>query len=384
MTKKTTPYHVLFLSSWFPNRAFPTLGNFVQRHAKAVSTIHQVSVLYTYAVEGLSEYEWEVKREENYTQYILYFPKRRLNIIHASKAFKVALQKFESENEREVDIIHLNVLYPAARQALLLVRKWRVPFIVTEHWTGFHADTHSTIRPWQKTLMRTATKAAAFVCPVSEHLAKAMQHHGLKGNYKVVPNVVDTEIFVPNEEKENSVFTFLHVSSLLDQHKNVSGLLRAFQQVALKHPNVKLKVVGDGDINPHKHFAQKLGIPKEQIEFAGEQPLETIAELMRQANGFVLFSNYENLPCVIGESFASGTPVISSDVGGISEHMPTFGGKLVEKGNEKALIDAMEQMLLTTYSSQKLRSYAETNFSVEAIANAYSELYSLALKTTAK
>ena len=384
VTTKNTPYHILFLSSWFPNKAFPTLGNFVKRHAQSVSTIHQVSVLYIYPIDGLADCEWEVEQVENYTQYILYYPKKRLNILHSSRAFKVALQKFEAENERKVDMIHLNVLYPASRQALFLARKWRIPFIATEHWTGFHADTHSTIRPWQKALMRAATKAAAFVCPVSEHLAKAMQDHGLKGTFKVVPNVVDTELFTPLDSKDMKQFTFLHVSSLLDQHKNVSGLLRAFRTLAQKHPNVRLKVVGDGDIRPHQKLAIELGIRKEQIEFRGEQPLVIIAELMREANGFVLFSNYENLPCVIGEAFASGTPVISTDVGGISEHMPNFGGKLISKGNESELTQAMEEMLQTTYSENELRSYAETNFSVKAIAKAYNELYTEALKTTAE
>jgi len=49
----------------------------------------------------------------------------------------VALAKFEAENELKVDLIHLNVLYPAARQALYLNRKRDIPFLVTEHWKGF-------------------------------------------------------------------------------------------------------------------------------------------------------------------------------------------------------------------------------------------------------
>lgn len=376
MTTETTAYHVLFLASWFPNKEFKTLGNFVKRHAKAVSSLHQVSVLYTYPSENASDYNWEVNHQDNYHEYILYYPKKRPNVFFSSRAFKVALAKFEAENELKVDLIHLNVLYPAARQALYLNRKWDIPFLVTEHWTGFHSDTHSTIKPWQKALMKTAVNKASFVCPVSEHLGVAMRKHGLEGAYKVVPNVVDTKLFKLPTEKEQKAYTFLHVSSLLDQHKNVSGLLRAFKKLTENHTDVFLQIVGDGDISPHVNYANELGIPPAQLSFEGEQPLDQIASYMRQADNFVLFSNYENLPCVIGESFASGIPVISTDVGGISEHMPDFGGHLINKQDEAALYEAMKESITANHvSKEELRSYAEKNFSVHAIARAYSELY---------
>lgn len=333
-------------------------------------------MLYVYPSDNVTNYTWDVKRENNYSEYILYYPKKRPNVYYASRAFKEALKKFEAEIDKKVDLIHLNVLYPAARQALYLSRKWDIPFLATEHWTGFHADTHSTIKPWQKALMRAAANKAAFLCPVSEHLALAMQKHGLDGTYEVVPNVVDTTLFSLNNEESSTPFTFLHVSSLLDQHKNVSGLLRVFKKLAEKHKDVFLKVVGDGDVVPHLEYAQKLGIPDDQIAFEGEQPLSQIASYMRNADTFVLFSNYENLPCVIGESFASGTPVISTDVGGISEHMPPFGGHLINKQDEEALYEAMDESFRVKQSSkEQLRNYAEDHFSVNAIATAYSKLY---------
>jgi glycosyltransferase involved in cell wall biosynthesis len=39
-------------------------------------------------------------------------------------------------------------------------------------------------------------------------------------------------------------FTFLHVSTLDDSIKNVSGILDAFEKI--KHQNIELKIVGDG------------------------------------------------------------------------------------------------------------------------------------------
>ena len=40
-------YKILFISSWFPNKLEPTNGNFVQRHAEAVSQLHDVEILHS-------------------------------------------------------------------------------------------------------------------------------------------------------------------------------------------------------------------------------------------------------------------------------------------------------------------------------------------------
>ena len=44
MTKKN--FNILFLSSWYPNRVLPTLGNFVQKHAEAVALHSNVIALF--------------------------------------------------------------------------------------------------------------------------------------------------------------------------------------------------------------------------------------------------------------------------------------------------------------------------------------------------
>ena len=47
--------HVLFLCSWYPSRVDPLNGDFVQRHAEAVSTNHKVSVLHVISDKNLKK-----------------------------------------------------------------------------------------------------------------------------------------------------------------------------------------------------------------------------------------------------------------------------------------------------------------------------------------
>ena len=100
--------------------------------------------------------------------------------------------------------------------------------------------------------------------------------------------------------------------------------------------------------------------------------------MMKQADGLVLFSRKENFPCVIAEAWASGIPVISTDVGGIAEHMDDSRGMLVKSGDENALAEAIVN-LKKDWDKDAIRKYAVDHFSVDAVARQYDEAYRIAL-----
>jgi len=102
-----------------------------------------------------------------------------------------------------------------------------------------------------------------------------------------------------------------------------------------------------------------------------------IASYLNNSDVFVLFSNYENLPCVILEAFACGVPVVATNVGGISEYFPKDFGFLVEPKDKSAFKSA----ILNIYNSVKkpdkqlMHQYAKKHFGQQAIATSFSELY---------
>ena len=109
----------------------------------------------------------------------------------------------------------------------------------------------------------------------------------------------------------------------------------------------------------------------------GRIPHENVNQLMQNFDCFVLFSRYENQPCVQIESFASGLPIIASDVGGIDEFFPDNFGILIESENEDSLYQAMKNVIHGKSFSSKteMNSYAKNNFSNEVIASKINEVY---------
>ena len=105
---------------------------------------------------------------------------------------------------------------------------------------------------------------------------------------------------------------------------------------------------------------------------------------LQSASVFVLFSNYENLPCVILEAFSCGIPVISANVGGIAEYFPNDFGKLIPpKNKEQFLENLLYFSKKPPINKNKMHAYAIENFGKNAIANSFSQLYYSSLKTNA-
>ncbi len=369
---------ILFTSGWYPSKAHTTVGNFVQRHAEAVATLCDVWVMY---VASMPQWEGPPKIEEhcekNVNTVIVYC---RPGFFAKRKAFiKGAYHLIRSKNIH-FDAVHHNVLWPHGWQPRWLLSKFNLPFIVTEHWTGYDPINASKRHPLLLWMSRFGARKASFLCPVTLDLQQKMIDFGIHGNYQVIPNVVDTSLFSlanPN----SACVRFLHVSSLIDGHKNISGILRAWKKISDQVPTVYLTLGGDGPVEHWKQQASNLGIRAGSIDFFGEISWEGVARKMEESHALLLFSNYENLPCVIVEALACGLPVISTRVGGISEHINSERGILIDRGDEDALANAIETMASTIqhYDKEALRRYAVERFSNEAVAQAFHKLYEKAI-----
>ena len=272
------------------------------------------------------------------------------------------------------DLVHLNITYPKGLIALYLKKFKKKPYTITEHWTGYQYPLNKSIGFFKKLITKSIIKNASFVCPVSNNLAAEMKKFGLKGNYHVIPNIVNTNLFLPKPSVSDT-FKILHVSSMRDEQKNVSGIIKTVSNLQDIIHNFELVLIGDKS-NRYEGLAKKLNL--NNITFIDQISQKELIEHFHDAHLFILFSNHENLPCVILESFSTGTPVISSNVGGVSEFFPNNFGKIIPKND----LGKLEIEILNFYNSEskyaapsEMHKYAVDNFSQKTICEKYTNQY---------
>ena len=83
----------------------------------------------------------------------------------------------------------------------------------------------------------------------------------------------------------------------------------------------------------------ELGISADRLRVLPEVSTQEIADMMKAHHLFVLFSNYENLPCVIAEAHCTGMVVVGSDIGGTREMINAQNGVIVQARDEAALLE---------------------------------------------
>ena len=367
--------NVLFLSSWYPSRVHTTLGNFVRYHALAASKYNSINVLYIVADDNVKDYEIKYFQDHELKTTIVYFKRGIFKYLNYFVAFTKGFHFVKEKNKSKFDIVHMNIMHPGIWQALYLKWRYKIPYVVSENWHGFQDLAKYNLSFLEMKLIKLGFRFSSVISPVSKQLKNCMINANYQAKYQIIPNVVDTDKFHIGELDTNkNNFTFLHVSTLDDSIKNVSGIIDAFEKI--KHKNMVLKIIGDGPVD---WIIKKVSTlkTKNTIVVESEKTHDQIAEEMQKADVFVLFSNIENLPLVLIESISSGTPFIATKVGGIPELFNNELGRLVDAGSIDQLLSEMNFMVENPdfFNPSRIRSFAIKNYSNEEVGKKFNDLY---------
>lgn len=383
-------HHILFISSWYPNRNNTTHGLFNKVFAEAAALHNKVSVLHICSEDNLDQ-ETELTEEKKGELYscIVYYKKVKNKIPFLSQwtkrrrfiaAFEAGYQRLIIK-EGKPDLIQLNVTMPAGIGVLHLSEKYNIPFIVNEGWSGYYPEDGNYNGFFLKYFTKKILSRAKKILPVSQRLQTAIQDHGLRGNYTVVPNAINEALFRPLTSPGHDGTKFLHISSLNDREKNVSGIIRAFAEAKKINPQMELNIVGDGeDIAGLRTLVTKLNI-SDSILFKGRLMGETLVKELNENDALVMFSHYETFGITVIEALACGKPVISARSGGVGDLITPDLGILIERNDEPALCDAFLQIAKTknSFDSLHIRKFVTDRYTVTRVGAQLTEIYNSVL-----
>ena len=152
---------------------------------------------------------------------------------------------------------------------------------------------------------------------VSERIRTSLEKkYSLRAPITVLPIFIDVERFRNASVEEDLIKRFaefktkLLVVSRLEPEKNVGIVIRAFAKSALE--DSCLIILGEGrEKEELQKLSEKIGVSKWVFFEGSEAPIK----YYKLANLVLAPSLYEGYGMVIVEALASGTPVISTDVG---------------------------------------------------------------------
>lgn len=175
----------------------------------------------------------------------------------------------------------------------------------------------------------------------------------------------------------------LFVGRLSDQEKRISSLLRAFATVAEAYAETDLLIVGEGSDGA---WLRELAIQiaPQRVRFLGwRSGADALAPLYAAAECLALPSRREGFPTVVGEAMACGTPVIATDVGGVSELVIDGAtGWLLPPEDDAALTNGLRAVLGDPQQAAAMRpqarARAEARVSFAAVSTGLRECFRIA------
>lgn len=160
-----------------------------------------------------------------------------------------------------------------------------------------------------------------------------------------LPNVVDDTIFVPKENKEvANKLTGIFLGSFR-QPKRVDRIIKLADKCKNEAIPVEFHLYGEGALkNELVVDAQSRGLLNNNVFFMGNT--NNSSETLQSGDFLILTSDNEGTPNVVLEAMSCGLPVISTEVGDVSDIVKNHqNGFVVPVGDEKGLYVAVKELV---------------------------------------
>ncbi|REJ64467.1 MAG: glycosyltransferase family 4 protein [Planctomycetota bacterium] len=395
--------HVLFVCSWYPHAENPVCGCFFQEQAEFLAAAgHEVGVfaldqpisgppgmgskLWSVA-EAIQPVAFEVEGALRVGRSSLSYDRldrrrffRHLRLEAAKKSVENYIEQFGRP-----DVVHAQSLLNAGPYAAEISSATSIPWVFTEHFTGFLPGCAASQRYLATKLpgIRRAVISSSGGAAVGPDLADAVARTLGCPRPRIIPNAIDTKLFCEaplDRERADEEFLIASVGSLRTK-KNFGGLIHAFAEAFPKPDNCRLVIAGIGELEHSlREEIAKLEL-NDRVTLAGGLDRPEVARLFQDAQLIVSASHVETFGVTMIEAMACGTPVLATRSGGPEHFVEPHVGSLIDVGNHGQLVNGLRAMRsnIDQYDAAEIRAYAEQHYGPASLARNLRDFYCDAL-----
>ncbi|XP_031830102.1 phosphatidylinositol glycan anchor biosynthesis class A isoform X2 [Nomia melanderi] len=267
----------------------------------------------------------------------------------------------------EIQIVHGHSAFSAlAHEGMLIGRLMGLKTIFTDHSLFGFADASAILT--NKFLEISLADCDHCICV--SHTSKentVLRAKVPKEKIFVIPNAVDTTLFMPDVSKRDDNFITVVIVSRLVYRKGVDLLARIIPDICSRHEDVRFLIAGDG---PKRWLIEEMrerNVLQHRVTLLGSLEHSEIRHVLNKGHIFLNTSLTEAYCMAIVEAASCGLQVVSTKVGGIPEVLPPDLIYLVEP-TVPALVEGLETAI-ADYRKNNVRCLFEANKRISLFYN---------------
>lgn len=292
------------------------------------------------------------------------------------KAIKEEIESFKP------DVIHSQHIWIISG----ILKEFNIPYIITSHGAEF--ITYSKTNRFDDFGFNTVKNAKKIIAISDDNVSDIIKKFpNAQNKLEILRNgYSSTDFFVKNVSKENVLKkynidkNFDKIVLFVGRISKMKGLDTLFKAAKIyEKENILTLIAGDG-IYKEELLKMKNKFDLKNIIFIGNRNQSELNDLYNIADLLVLPSRKEALPMVIIESLACGTPVVVTNLNGISKIINKNLGLTFEMDDEKMLANQINKILNKEikFNKEQIIKHIQNNYSQDQFMNKLINLYEIA------
>ena len=239
-----------------------------------------------------------------------------------------------------------------------------------------------------KTKQKIYQKSSLYIATPNQWLMDRVNQSMLSSGIvesKIIPIPIDTDLFQPPDPLQNIryelglpqdcfIVMYAAYNAISNPFKDYKTVRESVERIIAAHPNLSVLFLCIGE------SSDDIELGKSQIKHLPFQSSEQLVKYFQAADVYVHAANAENAGTVVSEAMSCGTPVVTTDVGGLSEtcHDGVHGFVVPEKDSQ-AMANQIERIIKDPGLGMALGKngahYAKSNYDLNVVTNRYLEWF---------